>query len=335
MTSGPVGPGRTPQPIIAPPARVGHVLVVTVLPGAESVIRDFCAELPGLVRAVGSRDFEAEVSCVVGFSYDAWSRITGRDAPAGLRRLEPVHGVLQTVPATPGDLVFHVRAAHQDVAFEVALQILAALRGAVRVALEVQGFRYFDNRNLLGFVDGTENPVGPAAEAAALIGSEDPEHAGGSFLLVQKYLFDLEAWNELPGSEQERVIGRDKLTNIALQGDAAETNRQLAAIDDGGRARTVLRYNVSFGNLGAAELGSLFVGYSASPRVLEAMLRILFVGVPAGNYHPFLDYARAVSAGLFYAPSATLFERISDRGQTLPGRHGDGRLRSVSPTTET
>jgi porphyrinogen peroxidase len=207
-----------------------------------------------------------------------------------------------------------------------------ALRGSVRVTLDVQGFRYFDNRNLLGFVDGSENPVGTAAAEAALIGPEDPEHAGGSFLLVQKYLFDLEAWNQLPVYEQERVVGRDKLTNIALHGDAADTNRRLASISEGGREHVVLRYNMSFGDLGADELGPLFLGYSASPHVLETMLRILFVGEPAGNYHPFLDYARVVSGGLFYAPSATLLEHLAGRGPTPDRRPGGGRLRSVSPT---
>src|ERR1700726_5204367 len=103
-----------------------------------------------------------------------------------------------------------------DLCFELATQIMARLGEAVSTIDEVHGFRYFDDRDLLGFVDGTENPRGAAAIDAVLIGEEDAAFAGGSYVIVQKYLHDLDAWNALSTEAQERIIGRTKLSDIEL-----------------------------------------------------------------------------------------------------------------------
>ena len=116
-------------------------------------------------------------------------------------------------------MLFHIRADRSDLTFELSRQIMAALGTAVTVNDHVTGFRYFDARDLLGFVDGTENPTGRSAAAAALIDAEDPEFAGGSYVIVQKYLHDLVAWQALSTEQQERVIGRTKVDDIELADD--------------------------------------------------------------------------------------------------------------------
>ncbi|GAA4696494.1 Dyp-type peroxidase [Nocardioides conyzicola] len=297
MTIVPSDVGSEAQAVLAAPGRVSHVLVVSIRPGAEAVVRGLACALPLLVRAVGARAPDAELACVIGFSYDGWLRVAGRTAPSGMRPFEPVHGVTQTAPASPGDLLVHVRTASRGLCFELVTRVVAELRDAVRVELEVQAFRSFDNRSLLGFVEDVDNPTGAAAEVAALIGADDPEHAGGSFALVQTFLHDLTAWERLHVCEQERVMGRDKLTNTPIP--AQDVDRHRLTRHQGTQP---LRHDMAFGSPALGEFGTVSVAYAASPDVLEASVRRRFVGVPLGTYDPLLDFSTAVSGGLFYVP---------------------------------
>jgi putative iron-dependent peroxidase len=176
---------------------------------------------------------------------------------------------------------------------------------------EVHGFTYFDQRDLMGFVDGTENPVGRAAEEAVLVGDEDAEFAAGSYVIVQKYLHDLTAWNALPVEEQERVIGRTKLDDMELADDVKPDNSHVALNtieDESGEERQIVRDNMSFGRVGDSEFGTYFIGYAADPAVTEEMLDNMFLGKPPGNYDRILDFSTAVTGTLFFAPSTTFLD---------------------------
>src|SRR6201993_4931005 len=206
------------QPVSAPLTRAAIFLVVTINPGPENraAVRSFCADLPGLIRAVEFRELEAGLSCVRGIGSDAWDQLFGDPRPAELHPFREIRSGPRHAVSTPGDLIFHIRAKHMDLCFELATQIVARLEGAATTADEVHGFRYFDARDLLGFVDGTENPTGSAAADAVFIRDEDPAFAGGSYVIVQKYLHNLDAWNQLPTEAQERIIGRSKVADIEL-----------------------------------------------------------------------------------------------------------------------
>src|SRR6516165_2938945 len=198
------------QPVSAPLTRAAIFLIVTIDPGADNraAVRSFCADLTGLVRAVEFRDLEAGLSCVMGIGSEAWDRLFGDPRPAELHSFREIRAGLRHAVSTPGDLLFHIRAKRMDLCFEMATLIMARLGEAVSVVDEVHGFRYFDDRDLLGFVDGTENPRGEAVIEAAIIGEEDPSFAGGSYVIVQKYLHDFDGWNALSTEAQERIIGR-------------------------------------------------------------------------------------------------------------------------------
>ena len=200
-----------------------------------------------------------------------------------------------------------------DLCFELATQIMARLGGAVSAVDEVHGFRYFDARDLLGFVDGTENPAGEAAIDAALIGEEDAAFAGGSYVIVQKYLHDMAGWNALPTEAQERIIGRTKLSDIELD-DAikpSSAHNALTVIEEDGREVKILRDNMPFGQAGQGEFGTYFIGYSRSPRTIEQMLENMFIGRPPGNYDRLLDFSQAVTGNLFFAPTATFLDAVT------------------------
>jgi putative iron-dependent peroxidase len=202
-----------------------------------------------------------------------------------------------------------------DLCFELATQIMARLAGSVEVADEVHGFTYFDLRDLLGFVDGTENPSGSPAIEAALVAGEDPPFAGGSYVIVQKYLHDLASWNAVPVEEQERVVGRTKLADIEFAADVQPANSHVAlnqVTGPDGQERQIVRANMAFGDVGRGEFGTYFIGYAADPAVTEEMLENMFIGRPPGNTDRILDFSTAITGGLFFVPSADFLDNLPD-----------------------
>jgi putative iron-dependent peroxidase len=304
-----------PQPVVGPLTRAAIFLVVALKDGSENraVLRSLCVDLSGLIRAVEFRGLEAGLSCVVGFGSEAWDRLFGAPRPAELHAFREIRTNGRHAVSTPGDILFHIRATRMDLCFELATQIMAQIGDAVSPVDEVQGFRYFDERDLLGFVDGTENPRGELATEFALVGTEDPGFAGGSYVIVQKYLHDLSAWNALPTETQERIIGRKKLSDIELSESEKPTSAHsaLTVIVEGGKELKILRDNMPFGSPAKGEFGTYFIGYSRSPAVTEQMIENMFVGRPPGNYDRLLDFSRAVTGGLFFCPSATFLENLT------------------------
>jgi putative iron-dependent peroxidase len=304
------------QAVVAPLTRAAIFLVVTINsePDSRTAIRSFCGDLAGLVRAVEFRDIEGGLSCVMGIGSDAWRRLFGDPCPAGLHPFREIRAGTRHAVSTPGDLLFHIRAKRMDLCFELATQIMTRLGDAVSPVDEVHGFRYFDDRDIIGFVDGTENPRNEAAMEAALIGAEDAAFARGSYVIVQKYLHDLDGWNALTTEMQERIIGRTKLADIELDDSVKPTSAHnaLTTITEDGKEVKILRDNMPFGNVASGEFGTYFIGYSRAPRRIEQMLENMFIGRPPGNYDRLLDFSRAVTGNLFFVPSATFLENAAE-----------------------
>jgi len=322
------GARGVPQAVVAPLTRAAIFLVVTLKPGSgtRAIIRSFCADLAAIFRAIDFRDIEAGLSCVMGIGSEAWDRLFGVPRPAELHPFREIRSGARHAVSTPGDLLFHIRAKRMDLCFEMATQIMARIGEAASPADEVHGFRYFDDRDLLGFVDGTENPRGDEVAEAALIGDEDATFAGGSYVIVQKYLHDIPAWNALPTEAQERIIGRTKLSDIELDDSVKPTSAHnaLNTIVENGTEIKILRDNMPFGHAGSGEFGTYFIGYSRSPRTIEQMLENMFIGRPPGNYDRLLDFSRAVTGNLFFVPTATFLENISEEESVVPSAVSPG-----------
>src|ERR1700734_3675364 len=304
-----------PQNVVGPLTRSAIFLVLCAQQDedAYSRLRDFCAGLSGLIRAVEFRDVEAGLTCVAGFGSDAWDKLFGAPRPAELHPFRRICSGGRDAVSTPGDIFFHIRAKRMDLCFELAMQIMESIGDVVSVADEVHGFRYFDDRDVMGFVDGTENPRADAAREAAIVGNEDSAFAGGSYVIVQKYLHDMKAWNALPVEMQERIIGRRKLSDIELK-DAdkpAYAHNALTSIEENGKELKILRDNMPFGRPGHGEFGTYFIGYSRTPRITETMLQNMFVGKPPGNYDRLLDYSRPATGSLFFVPSSTFLDNLT------------------------
>jgi putative iron-dependent peroxidase len=304
-----------PQLALGPLTGAAIFLVVTIDPDGEPVVRELLSDLPALERAVGFRVPELSLSCVVGIGSDAWDRLFGGPRPAELHPFDELVGPEHRAPSTPGDLLFHIRAGRRYPCFELAGQIMDRLRGSVTVRDEVHGFKYFDVRDLLGFVDGTENPVGPAASAAVLVGDEDPEFVGGSYVIVQKYLHDLQAWNALPVEAQEKIIGRTKLSDIELDDATQPPDSHVARttiIEPDGTERKILRDNMPFGEVGRGEFGTYFIGYARTPTVTERMLDRMFLGDQDASHDRILEFSTAVTGTLFFVPTTDFLDDLPD-----------------------
>jgi putative iron-dependent peroxidase len=297
--------------IVTPPTEAAIFLVLTVDAGAEDDLRDVLADASGLRRSVGFRVPDGGLTCVIGVGAELWDRLFGAPRPAQLHPFAELVGPRHRAPATPGDLLLHIRAHRLDLCFELAQLMIDRLRPFAQVVDEVHGFKSFDERDLLGFVDGTENPEGAGAVDAVVIGEEEPLFAGGSYVVVQRYTHDLDSWNALPVEEQERVIGRHKLNDVELSDDEKPANAHNALTvieDENGEEQEIVRFNMPFGRVGAQEFGTYFIGYARDAGVIERMLRNMFLGDPPGNDDRILDFSTAQTGNLFFAPSAAFLD---------------------------
>ena len=307
--------GALAQPVLSPLTGAAIFLVVTINPGGEATARELLSDCAGLQRAVGFRLPDGALTCVAGVGSDGWDRLFSGPRPAELHPFPAIVGDKHRAISTPGDLLFHIRATQMDLCFELAGQIMDRLRGAVTVVDEVHGFKYFDERDLLGFVDGTENPTGRVAYSAVIIGDSDAGFAGGSYVAVQKYVHDLDAWNVLPVEAQERVVGRTKLSDIELPDNVKPSNSHVALnviTGPDGEELKILRDNMPFGNVGRREFGTYYIAYANTPRVTERLLTNMFVGDPPGNYDRILDFSTAVTGTLFFVPSQDFLDALPD-----------------------
>ncbi|WP_320202087.1 Dyp-type peroxidase [Agrobacterium sp. rho-13.3] len=303
------------QPIAARLSRSAIFLVATINAGTEPLraVWTFCADLSVVVRAVGFRDLDGGLSCVMSFGSSAWDRLFGVPRARELHPFREINGVHRAV-STPGDILFHIRAAQMDQCFELAAEIMDRLRVVVTVVDETHGFKYFDDRDLLGFVDGTENPTGQAVLDAAILADEDPLFAGGSYVIDQKYLHDLSKWNAVPVEQQEGFIGRKKLSDVELDDSVKPSfahNALTVVHDEDGNELDIVRDNMPFGDIGRGEFGTYFIGYARSPSRIERMLQNMFVGNPPGNYDRLLDFSRAMTGSLFFVPTVSFLDAVT------------------------
>jgi putative iron-dependent peroxidase len=307
--------GPLTQPVLSPLTGAAIFLVVTINAGGESATRDLLGDCAGLQRAVGFRIPDGGLTCVVAVGSQAWGRLFAGARPAELHPFREIAGAKHRAAATPGDLLFHIRASEMDLCFELAGQIVDRLRDVATVVDEIHGFKYFDERDLLGFVDGTENPTGRVAFDAVIIGDEDPAFAGGSYVIVQKYVHDLRNWNALPVEAQEMVVGRTKLADIELADDVKPKNSHVALnviTDADGKELKILRDNMAFGNVGRGEFGTFYIAYARTPGVTERLLTNMFIGDPPGNYDRILDFSTALTGTLFFVPSQDFLDAQPD-----------------------
>ena len=249
---------------------------------------------------------EANVSCILGVGHDAWMLLDmPRPLPKELVNFAPIIGAKHTAVSTKGDIHIHIRAVNPSVCFDMSTQIKEVLSQVAKCDEEVQGFRYWDGRAIIGFVDGTENPLGEDRDEFAKVGDEDPKFKGGSYLFVQKYIHPMSEWNKLPVSEQEKIIGRYKNSDIEMPEEIKPSNSHSAAANVGDDKK-VVRDNMPF--VVGGEVGTYFIAYARTFSTLDLMLKSMYIGEPEGNYDRLLDFSTPKTGTLFFAPTFDMLE---------------------------
>lgn len=307
-----------PQDVTNTPGEHAIFMIFGLQDGDEASarVKDLCAGFSAVARSMRTRLPDSAISCIMGFGAEAWGKLfPKRGKPKELEIFKEIKGSKYTAVSTPGDIFLHIRAARLDVCLEAAAIISSKLQGAVYPIDEVQGFRYFDGRAIIGFVDGTENPENEERLASATIGGDDPDFTGGSYAFVQKYLHDMNAWNALSTEEQEKAIGRRKFNDVELSDEEKPENAHNAVTnieDEDGNELKIVRANMAFANPAKGEFGTYFIGYAGKFSTTRKMLENMFIGEPTGNTDRLLDFSTAATGTLFFVPSAELLEELGE-----------------------
>ncbi len=277
----------------------------------KSAFQTVCALVKNLNNSAAVRFPDKRVSCVMGIGYEAWKTLNLQTPhPKELTNFTPIKGAKHEAVSTPGDLHFHLRGDHFSICYDMANAIHDVLKDVANCTEEIHGFRYWDGRSILGFVDGTENPQGDKRDFFGKVGKDDADYEGGSYLFVQKYVHNMDAWNELPPKEQENVIGRSREQDIEMSDEVKPKNSH-SALANVGDDKKIVRDNMPFVNTTTKEVGTYFIAYASTFSTVQKMLEAMFIGIPTGNYDRILDFSTARTGSLFFVPTLDMLDDFS------------------------
>ena len=245
------------------------------------------------------------VNLVAGFRPSLWAEVVPDDAPPNVRGFDAdiVGADGYVMPATQHDAVLWLSGVAYDVVFEIARKAIAELRSLVTVAEETSSWPYMHDRDLTGFIDGTENPSLIDAPEFALIRSGDTG-AAGTVLLLQKWEHDAALWESLSVAEQERVMGRLKSDSTEIEDKADDSH---VASTDQDRFGKIFRRNMPYGTV--TDHGTMFVGFSADQKRLSDMLESM-AGLGGGSRDALTRYTRVLTGAYYFVPAADSLRRF-------------------------
>jgi putative iron-dependent peroxidase len=269
------------------------------------------AALPAAIARIGAIDSGAELTCVVGFGAEFWDSISPARRPAALVPFKLLRSDGRSAPATGGDLMFHIISGRADLSFILAFELTHILGDVVEVVDDVRSMFYLDSRDLTGFIDGTENPKGAERTAAAIIGDEDREFAGGTYVFNQRYIHNLKKWVMVAPPEQEKVIGRSKPDSVELSDEVKPRTAHIArvVIEENGEELQIVRYSFPYGTV--IEAGLMFIAYARDLATPQKMLSRMVGAAGDGVHDHLLDFTRPVSGAHFFVPSVDLLEQLT------------------------
>lgn len=253
----------------------------------------------------------AEIKTAVAFGPELWAQLYPQ-SPEGFKQLDPIQGAFE-MPAVPADVLIHIASQRSDICFTLSQAFFDDIQDKVEVLDERVCFRYFDGRDLTGFIDGTENPQFPDDRAeTALLGTDAGIFKDGSFIFAQRYVHDLEKWKRLKVDAQESVMGRSKLESIEMDDDVKPENAHIARVvieDDKGEEMEILRHSLPYGD-GKGEQGLFFIAYTKNLAIIDDMLEHMFGTTGDGIHDRLLHFVTAVDGAYFFAPSEELLEEV-------------------------
>lgn len=276
----------------------------------QEAIAEFADRSQAIERSMMIRAADANLKVSIGFSRTAWDYLFPNAAvPKQLETYTTLTGPEYSMPASEGDIFLHVRAGDEVVVYEVVRQFMVFLEPIATVLDETKGFRYFEGRAIIGFIDGTEAPAEFEAADYALVGEEDPEYINGSYAFAQKWLHDMDFWGKMKTEEQEKAVGRHKFDDLELEDDEKFHNAHnvAAKIEVDGEEQKIVRMNVPFSDPATGKTGTYFIGYSRYWSVTKAMLQQM---VDMSDF--LLTFSTIQSGQLFFIPSRDTLGEIAD-----------------------
>ena len=254
---------------------------------------------------------QAQIKTAVAFGPELWSRLYSQ-SPAGFKQLEPIHGSFE-MPVVPADMIMHIASARADICFALSQAFFEGIQDQVQVLDERVCFRYFDGRDITGFIDGTENPQFPDDRAeVALLGEDSGIFQDGSFIFAQRYAHNLEKWKKLKVDTQEQVMGRTKLESIELDDEVKPENAHVARTvveDEEGEEMEILRHSLPYGD-GRGDQGLFFIAYTKDLKIIDAMLERMFGTSGDGIHDRLLHFVTPLDGAYYFAPSEELLEEV-------------------------
>ncbi|WP_286739464.1 MULTISPECIES: Dyp-type peroxidase [Acinetobacter] len=253
----------------------------------------------------------AQIKTAVAFGPELWSKLY-EQVPAGFKQLEPIQGSFH-MPVVPADVLIHIASARADICFALSHSFFEGIRDQVEVLDERVCFRYFDGRDITGFIDGTENPQFPDDRAeVALLGEDAGIFQDGSFIFAQRYAHNLDKWKKLKVDAQEQVMGRTKLESIELEDKVKPANAHIARTvveDEEGEEMEILRHSLPYGD-GRGDQGLFFIAYTKDLKIIDAMLVRMFGTSGDGIHDRLLHFVTPMDGAYYFAPSEELLEDV-------------------------
>ena len=245
------------------------------------------------------------VDFVIGFRPELWSDVASDDAPAGVEGFnEEIRGADGFVmPSTQHDALVWLSGSAYDIVFDMARSVIRSLAGQASLREESSCWSYQHDRDLTGFVDGSENPTLLDAPAAALV-PEGVPGAAGSVLLLQKWKHLVTEWEALPVEQQERIMGRTKLESIELENKPSDSH---VARTDQDKFGHIFRRNMPYGTVDTH--GTMFVGFSADQTRLSAMLESM-AGLVSGQRDALTRFSLPLTGSYYFVPSVESLRRF-------------------------
>jgi len=245
------------------------------------------------------------VNFVIGFRPELWRKLLPDAAPEGLAGFnQPIRGTEGfAMPATQHDALVWLSGSAYDVVFDMAKSMVRDLAGLAALAQETSSWSYRHDRDLTGFIDGSENPTLMDAPADALL-ADGVAGAGGSVLLLQKWKHDVSAWEALPVEQQEQVIGRTKADSVELQNKPEDSH---VARTDQDAFGNIFRRNMPYGTVD--DHGTMFVGFSAEQSRLSKMLESM-AGLVNGKRDALTRYTEPLTGAYYFVPSVESLRRV-------------------------
>lgn len=277
-------------------------------------IVEFADRSQAIIRSLRIRELTeptvSELKVSIGFSYDGWTYLfEGKDNPKELEKYETLRNGDYSMPATEGDIFFHIRGSNEAVVYEAQAQFMRFLEDITQVVDATKGFRYFEGRAIIGFIDGTEAPAVADAAQYALIGDEDQTFINGSYAFAQKWAHNMKQWNQLSTEKQEKAVGREKFTDIELEDkDKFKNAHNLASkFFEKGVEQKIIRMNVPFSNPASGETGTYFIGYSNHWNIIKGMLNNM---LEKSDF--LLSFSTVLFGQVFFIPSRETLEQIAN-----------------------